>query len=90
MSYIVYHEASTMIYKTFDNKTSAKRSCTCANRMSVKHGLGQPYAWTTSTNYYENVVHKVTVKSLMTGQDVEIDSNTPWCCNPASEAFWSM
>ena len=25
MSYIVYHEASTMIYKTFDNKTSAKQ-----------------------------------------------------------------
>ena len=33
---------------------------------------------------------KVTVKSLMTGQDVEIDRDTPWCCNPASESFWSM
>jgi hypothetical protein len=32
----------------------------------------------------------VTVKNLMTGKDVEIDRDTPWCCNPASETYWSM
>lgn len=32
----------------------------------------------------------VTVKSLMTGKDVQIEADTPWCCNPASESFWSM
>ena len=32
----------------------------------------------------------VTVKNLMTGADVQIDRDTPWCCNPASESFWSM
>jgi hypothetical protein len=31
----------------------------------------------------------ITVKSLMTGEDVEIDRDTPWCCNPASETYWS-
>jgi hypothetical protein len=31
----------------------------------------------------------VTVKNLMTGENVEIDRDTPWCCNPASESFWS-
>jgi hypothetical protein len=31
-----------------------------------------------------------TVKNLMTGKDIEIDSDTPWCCNPASETYWSM
>jgi hypothetical protein len=30
------------------------------------------------------------VKNLMTGKDVEIDYDTPWCCNPASETYWSM
>jgi hypothetical protein len=33
---------------------------------------------------------KVTVKNLMTGKDVEIDRDTPWCCNPASETYWSI
>jgi hypothetical protein len=33
---------------------------------------------------------KMTVKNLMTGAPVEIDADTPWCCNPASETYWSM
>jgi hypothetical protein len=32
---------------------------------------------------------QITAKSLMTGQDIEIDRDTPWSCNPASESFWS-
>ena len=33
---------------------------------------------------------KKIVKNLMSGKDVEIDADTPWCCNPASETYWSM
>ena len=32
----------------------------------------------------------MTVKNLMTGEDVQIPTDTPWACNPASETFWSM
>ena len=39
---------------------------------------------------YEYFPAMITVKSLMTGQDVQIDRDTPWCCNPASETYWSM
>ena len=31
----------------------------------------------------------MTVRNLMTGVNVEIESDTPWCCNPASESYWS-
>ena len=31
-----------------------------------------------------------TVTSYMTGKKVEIPADTPWCCNPASETYWSM
>lgn len=31
-----------------------------------------------------------TVTNLMTGKPVEIEADTPWCCNPASETYWSM
>lgn len=30
------------------------------------------------------------VQNLMTGKDVVIAADTPWCCNPASETYWSM
>jgi hypothetical protein len=31
-----------------------------------------------------------TVKNLMTGKDIEIDRDTPRCCDPSSELYWSM
>jgi hypothetical protein len=31
-----------------------------------------------------------TVRNLMTGQLVEIAADTPYCCDPSREAFWSM
>jgi hypothetical protein len=30
------------------------------------------------------------VKSLMSGKDVEIAKDTPRCCDPSSELYWSM
>lgn len=31
-----------------------------------------------------------TVKNLMTGKEIQIDADTPRCCDPSSEAYWSM
>ena len=39
---------------------------------------------------FEYVPKMVTVKNLMTGVEVQIEHDTPWCCNPASETYWSM
>lgn len=84
--YIVYHVASTMKENSFKTLGAAKRSCTAKNKKS-KVGL---YAVADSDTYYNKIVHKVKVRNLMTGEEMEIDSNTPNCCNPASETYWSM
>lgn len=31
-----------------------------------------------------------TVTNLMTGKEVEIDVNTPRCCDPSSELYWCI
>lgn len=31
----------------------------------------------------------IKVKSLMSGQEVEIAADTPWSCRPDSESYWS-
>lgn len=31
-----------------------------------------------------------TVKNLMTGKDIQIERDTPLCCDPSSETYWSM
>ena len=33
---------------------------------------------------------KKTVTNLMSGKEIEIDADTPHCCNPATETYWSM
>lgn len=85
--FVVYHKASTQILKAFDLESSAKRSATCMNRNAgdVK------YTYADMETYTKRTANRtMTVKSLMTGKDVEIPADTPWCCNPASETFWSM
>ena len=31
----------------------------------------------------------ITVKSMMSGEDVQIAADTPWSCRPDSESYWS-
>jgi hypothetical protein len=67
---------STRVLKDMDEQTM---------KAIVKVGL------TMNPNFrFECLPTMVTVKSLMTGEDVQIDRDTPWCCNPASETYWSM
>jgi hypothetical protein len=84
--FTVYHISSTVAIKEFDTESSAKRSTTCSNRNAGKVA----YAYAESKKYQTNVVSKKVVKSLMSGKDVVIDSNTPMCCDPSSETYWSM
>lgn len=86
MEYVVYHKASTKILKVFNAKASAKRSATCMNRKAGD----VYYTFADRETYERRVVTRKTVKNLLTGQDVEIDSNTPRCCDPSSETYWSM
>ena len=43
-----------------------------------------------SMDYINNIQQKVERVNLMTGQKYMEDVNTPRCCSPASEAYWSM
>lgn len=86
MSYVVYHKASTQIIKEFALESAAKRSATCMNR----NAGDVRYTYADRETYERRVVYRKQVRNLMTGEMVEIDSNTPWCCNPASETYWSI
>lgn len=33
---------------------------------------------------------QMVVKSLMSDQEIVINKDTPICCNPSTETFWSM
>jgi len=87
MSYVVYHVATTMVHRYYDTLRGARVAATRLNR---KFELYDCYLATSVEDYNKNVVKMIRVKNLMTGQMVEIPSNTPYCCNPATESYWSM
>lgn len=86
MSFVVYHLKSTVLMKTFDLESSAKRSATCMNR----NAGSKEYGYTFDTIYHKEVVKTKKVKNLMSGKEIEIPSNTPRCCDPSSELYWTM
>ena len=84
--FVTYDMNSTQAIKYFDSESSAKRSATCANKRT-----GTKTVSYVSVPYYNTIiVTKKTVRNIMSGALVEIDSNTPRCCDPSSELYWSM
>lgn len=100
MSYVVYDTKTTVIKKHFELESAAKRSTTCMNRKAVKQAVDRAltgnktdvdvYAYKELNDYNQNVVYMKTVKNLITGKDIQIPSNTPHCCDPSTETYWSM
>lgn len=43
-----------------------------------------------SREEYNQIDTQVTRVNVMTGQEYQEDINTPLCCSPASETYWSM
>lgn len=71
----------------FKSASAAKRATTCANRNAGRLA----YNWVEQSWFLlAYPVRMKTVKNLMTGKNMEIPEDTPYCCDPSSERFWSM
>lgn len=88
MNFVVFHKDFPHQDKRyFKTAGGAKRSATCSNRNAGK----QVYSFMEETFFaLKYPVGMKTVKNLMTGKEIQIAEDTPWCCNPASESYWSM
>ena len=72
----------TRAYKTFGSARATR------TRLCNKAGYTVDQLNIIDTKHYKPKM--VTRKNLMTGLEFEEDVNTPNCCSPASETFWSM
>jgi hypothetical protein len=83
--YVVYNTKTLEIVKSY---TYAKSAINLLAKLGAGYTMGD-------IGIYRDLVAKkadeyITVKSLMTGEPVVIPADTPWCCRPDSEAYWSM
>jgi len=86
-TFVVYDTETTQVVKSFETFAGAKRSATCMNRKSK---TVNKYAAIGRTAYVDNIITTRKVRNLMSGEEVEIPSNTPRCLDPSSELYWSM
>lgn len=79
--FVIYHTATRTIEKTYVYEASA-----------VKYlaKLGEGYSLTDIDTFRNIPVPTKKVRNLMSGEMIEIPVDTPRCCDPSTEAYWSM
>ena len=94
MSYIIYNVKTTMLYggtlrpKTYKTVAAAKAGMTRANRA----GKMNRREWKIEdASVFGSKIEKTETRiNLMSGKPFEQKVNTPLCCDPSSETYWSM
>jgi len=95
MSYVVYNTETTRLFKSKMNKSeffptaaAAKRSLTVAARNGRLQGYVTDYTISTVEEFRK--VEKMETKTSLFGGTFTQSVNTPLCCDPSSETYWSM
>lgn len=92
MSYYIIIRATGLIATDGPNKTRSYKTRGAAQATRTR--LCRKAGWTAGELSIVDVKdykpRMVTRKNLMSGIEYQEDVNTPLCCSPASETFWSM
>ena len=74
-------------YASTYSEKGAKIVCAKLNK---QYGNTPQWQIMTLEAYHAIPVKMVKVRNLMTGAEIEIPENTPRCCDPSSELYWTM
>jgi hypothetical protein len=86
--YLMISRKGRSVEAKFDTEQAAKAGLTKAvNKGDVKR---EDFAIAEYSDFYTNIEKTVTVKNLMSGNDVVQPINTPRSCDPSTELYWSM
>jgi len=99
--YVVYETATSRIVGVntteYSTEAAAKSARTRILKIKKKHRFDsrteykpEDLAVAEYSYYKANIEQKVQRVNLMTGKPYEESVNTPLCCSPASETYWSM
>lgn len=89
MSYVIYNTETTRLaggslnYKVYPTERGAKIALARLADRDV-------YAVAEYDYFFDNIEKKETKRNLMSGKEFTQGVNTPLCCDPSSETYWSM
>jgi len=99
--YIIYNKKTTRLLggslnpKRFTFKRTAKGFMTRVmkrefNDMGIVLTNKDDYAIEDESIFHTKIEKQVTKKNLISGKEFTQPVNTPLCCDPSSETYWSM
>jgi len=91
--FVVYEEVDGVKWriKNVETEAGAKRSVTALRkRVLADLGVGVRYQYMSAEDWANRTVKMKTVRNLISGKELEIAADTPLCCDPSSETYWSM
>jgi hypothetical protein len=92
MSYVIVAKGTGLIVTDGPNRTRAYKTFGAAKatrtRLCRKAGWSASELSIVARDTYQAPTKKV--KNLMSGVEIEIPADTPRCCDPSSELYWSM
>lgn len=88
--FVVYRIDHVVRLRNFDTLAGARRSASCMNRNAgVKmYAAASVAEYIALRDKTRGATKKV--RNLVTGEMIEIDSDTPRSCDPSSDLYWSM
>lgn len=87
MRYVIYDIESTIIFKGAASERAAKTLLTKAvNKGEINR---EEYAIADVVTF-DSIEKQVERINLMTGKPYTESVNTPGCCSPSTETYWSM
>ena len=97
MSYVIFHTESTKIFRiirngywqdaTYADEGAAKAAMT---RMTRAGKIDPATHSIMDVSEFRKIEKTEVVYNLMSGKPVVQSVNTPICCDPSSETYWSM
>ena len=97
-----YDRRSSAIIKNYKTYAAAQAAITRAHKRYLKTHIyypgsnaheDDPLTWMAAADsayYHLMIEQRVTRRNLMTGQEFTQSVNTPRCCDPSTETYWSM
>jgi len=91
MSYVIYHTESTRLLTSKPYKTlSAAKAALTRYAKKYENVSADEYSIAETQKFYNEIEKMVKRKNLLSGKEYMEPINTPSCCSPASEVYWSM
>jgi hypothetical protein len=91
MSYVIYNKETTrkLDSKYYATEAAAKAALTRAAKKDNTL-IKADYTIAETNNFYDNIELMVERTNLLSGKKYMERANTPLCCSPSSETYWSM